>query len=164
MDKEKTLIVLWIIFGFVFIKAIDSILYFVIHLMYFGLAELEVSYNVMTYIFPILTFILYSLTAIFLVRRLNNNSNHYLLQLDNFPMKIFIISTAILVLYPLTNKLFGIYAANYSTHVPSDMNEYLNFSGWFISGFTISKILVITGLIFYSFLKLKNHKTSKPEF
>ena len=51
MNKENILLILWVIFGFVFVIAIESILYFLIHLLYFGLAELGISYNIMTYVF-----------------------------------------------------------------------------------------------------------------
>lgn len=66
MNKENTLLILWVIFGFVFISAIDSILYFVIHLIYFAKSELGVSYQIMKYSVPILTLILYIL-ATFLI-------------------------------------------------------------------------------------------------
>ena len=159
MDKEKTLIVLWIIFGFVFVTAVDCIIYFVIHLLYFGLAELKVSYDVMTYIFPVLTFVVYSLIAILVVNKINRNSNQYVLQFDEFPKNLLIVlSIVILILYPLTNKLSGLYAEYSSGNTLIEMGEYLTFYGWFNIGFTISQILVLIGLATYSIIKLKNLK------
>ncbi|TBW27179.1 hypothetical protein [Gramella sp. KN1008] len=159
MDKEKTLIILWIIFGFVFVTAIDSIIYFIIHLMYFGLAELKVSYNVMTYIFPVLTFSIYALIAILVVKKINKNSNKQVLQFDEFPKNLLIIlSTVILILYPLTNKFSGLYAEYSSGNTLIEIGEYLTFYGWFNIGFTISQILVLIGLAAYSIVKLKNFK------
>jgi len=161
MDKEKTLIVLWIIFGFVFVTAIDSIIYFFIHLIYFGLAELKVSYNVMTYIFPVMTVVIYSLIAILVVKKINKNSNKYVLQFDEFPKNLLIIlSTVILILYPLTNKLSGLYAEYSSGNTLIEMGEYLIFYGWFNIGFTISQILVLIGVATYSIVKLNNFKTT----
>ena len=74
MNKENILLILWVIFGFVFVIAIESILYFLIHLLYFGLAELGISYNIMTYVFPIITLIFYALTALFLLKIIKTKS------------------------------------------------------------------------------------------
>ena len=115
MDKENLLLVLWIIFGFIFVVAIDSILYFFIHLIYFGLAELGVSYHIMTYILPLITLILYSFTAFLILTRLKTKSKFSGIYLTEFPKKLIIILTiVILVLTPLTNKLSGIYAESIS--------------------------------------------------
>jgi hypothetical protein len=157
MKIEKHLIVLWIIFGFILVTGIDSILYFVIHLIYFSVAEMKVSYNIMTFIFPILTFILYSFTAIFVLKKLNKSSINYKLPLYKFPKKpLLIFSLIILILYPLTNKLSGVYYAEYlNNNTMIEMGEYLIFYGWFNIGFTISQILVLLGLATYSFFQLK---------
>ena len=109
MNKENILLILWLIYGFVFVVAINSILYFLIHLLYFGLAEIGISYNIMTYIFPIITLILYSLTAIFLLKRIKTKSKMSGIYLTEFPKNQMIILTAVfLILTPLTNKLSGI--------------------------------------------------------
>lgn len=76
MNKENVLLILWIIFGFVSVIAVVSILYFLIHLLYFGFAELGISYIIMTYIFPVITLILYSITAILLFNRIKKNQKH----------------------------------------------------------------------------------------
>lgn len=162
MNKENICIVLWIIFGFVFITAIDSILYFIIHLIYFGLAELKISYKIMTYIFPILTFIFYSLTAILILKKINQNSDSYGFKTQGFPkIWLIILTIVILILNPLTNKLSGLYGEFISSNNSIEIGEYLNFYGWFNFGFTISKILVLIGIVTYSLLKLKTIKLKK---
>lgn len=156
MNKENILLVLWIIFGFVFVIAVESILYFLIHLLYFGLAELGVSYNIMTYVFPIITLTLYSLTALFLLNRIKTKSKASGIYLTKFPKKLIIIlTTVILILTPLTNKLSGIYAESISENTLLEMEEYLMFHGWFNLGFVISQTLVLVAMVWFSLIKLK---------
>ena len=159
MSKENLLLVLWIIFGFVFVLAVDTILYFVIHLLYFGLAELGASYNLMTYFFPIITLILYSLTAFFILTRIKTKSKISGIYLTEFPKKtIIILSLVILIITPLTNKLSGVYAESISENTLLEMGEYLIFYGWFNLGFAISQALVFTAMVWYSLIKLKELK------
>jgi hypothetical protein len=165
MNKENILLVLWIIFGFIFITAIDSILYFIIHLLYFGLAELGISYNIMTYSFPVITLILYSLTAFYLLKRIKTKSKASGIYLTEFPKKLIIIlSVVIIILTPLTNKLSGIYAESISESTLLEMGEYLKFYGWFNLGFVISQILVFITMVGFLLIKLNelkitNHNT-----
>ncbi len=161
MNKENILLVLWIIFGFVFVLAIESILYFVIHLLYFGFAELGVSYNVMTYVFPIITLILYSITTFFLLKRIKTKSKASGIYLTEFPKNLIIIlALIILILTPLTNKLSGIYAQSVSENTLLEMGEYLMFYGWFNLGFAISQTLVLIILVWFLLNKLKEIKNN----
>ena len=159
MNKENILLILWIIFGFVFVIAIESILYFLIHLLYFGLAELGISYNIMTYVFPIITLILYSLTALFLLKRIKTKSTTSGIYLTEFPKNLLIILTLVVfILTPLTNKLSGIYAESASENTLLEMGEYLRFYGWFNLGFVISQTLVLMAMVGFSLIKLKEIK------
>ena len=159
MSKENILLVLWIIFGFVFVFAVDSILYFLVHLLYFGLAELGISYNIMTYIFPIITLILYSLTAFFLLKRIKTKSKVSGIYLTEFPKNLIIIlSLVILTLTPLTNKLSEIYAESASENTLLEMGEYLMFYGWFNIGFVISQTLVFITMVGFLLIKLNELK------
>lgn len=159
MNKENILLILWLIYGFVFVVAINSILYFLIHLLYFGLAEIGISYNIMTYIFPIITLILYSLTAIFLLKRIKTKSKMSGIYLTEFPKNLMIILTTVfLILTPLTNKLSGIYAASATEDTLLNISEYLKFYGWLNVGFSISQTLVLIAMVGFSLMKLKEIK------
>jgi|TARA_B110000238_G_scaffold199322_1_gene246132 hypothetical protein len=161
MTKENILLVLWIIFGFIFITAIDSILYFLIHLLYFGLAELGFPYSIMTYVFPVITLILYSLTASFLLKKLKTKSTASGIYLTEFPKKLIIIlSAVILILTPLTNKLSGIYAESIAGSTLLEMGEYLTFYGWFNLGFVISQIIVFISIVWILLIKLNELKNN----
>ncbi|WP_412559697.1 hypothetical protein [Winogradskyella sp. MIT101101] len=159
MRKENILLILWIIFGFIFIVAIESILYFLINLLYFGLAELGVSYNIMTYVFPIITLVLYSLTAFFLLERVKIKSIKFGVEPSKFPKKLLIIlGITILVLTPLTEKLSGIYSESAMDDTQFRIGEYFLFYGWFNLGFAISQTLVLIIIVVYLFKKLKEIK------
>ena len=149
---------MWVIFGFVFVIAIESILYFLIHLLYFGLAELGISYNIMTYVFPIITLIFYALTALFLLKIIKTKSRLKAseIYLTEFPKKLLIIMTLVVfILTPLTNKLSGMYAESASENTLLEMGEYLRFYGWFNLGFAISQTLVLIAMVGFSLMKLK---------
>ena len=153
MRKENLLLVLWVIFGFVFVMAIDSILYFLIHLLYFGLAEIGVSYKIMTYILPLLTLILYSFTAFIIFTRVNKKTT---LTFSKLPKKLLIIlSIVILSLAPFTDKLSEIYAQSISANTLLETGNYLLFYGWFNLGFVISQIVVLITLVGFSLIKIK---------
>jgi hypothetical protein len=157
MNKENTLLVLWIIFGFIFITAIDSILYFSIHLIYFGLAELGVSYTIMTVLIPSITLILYVLTAFVLINRIKIKSNIAGIYLTEFPKKWMIILGIIaFALAPITDKLSGMYAENNSESIHVGTSEWLTFYGWFYIGLGVSQLLVLGILVVMFFVELKN--------
>ena len=161
MNKENLLLVLWIIFGFVFVVTIDSILNLLIHLLYFGLAELGMPYTIMTYVLPIITLILYSLTAFFLLNRIKTKSKSSGIYLTEFPKNLIIILTIVfLILTPLTNKLSGLYAESISENTVLELAEYLTFYGWFTMGLFISQILVLMAMVWFLLKKLKDVKNN----
>ena len=156
MTKENILLVLWIVFGFLFVTAIDSILYFTIHLIYFGFSELEISYKIMEVVIPIITLILYGLTAIVLIKRVKLKSKISGIYLIEFPKNITILLGVIaFTLPPITNKLSGLYAENISGNENIDMPEYLNFYGLFNTGFGISQLAVLLVLLIVFLTRLK---------
>jgi len=87
MSKENTLLLLWIIFGFTFVAALDSILYFFIHLVYFGMSELGLSLTFLTYFIPTITILSYFFTILFLFKKIKTNSNSEGIYLISFPQK-----------------------------------------------------------------------------
>lgn len=99
MKKENTLFILWIIFGFVFIHAIDSILYLFTYLVYFGTSEIGISYNILTFVIPIITFTSYILATIILLKKLKINSKSTGIYLTEFPKRIFTILILIAIFF-----------------------------------------------------------------
>lgn len=154
MNKESLLIILWMIFGFVFIIAAEAILYFFIFLLYVGFAELGVSYSLMSYLFPVLTLMLYLLTAFSLVKRAETKVAG--ISLTQFPKKLLIIlSLVIIVLLPVTHKLSGMYAEATFEDAPMTSGEYLSFYGWFNLGFAVAQIVTLIAIVWFSLSKLK---------
>ena len=157
MRKENILLLLWIIFGFVFILAVDSILYLIIHLIYFGLAELGISYKIMTFIIPFITLILYILTTYAIIKRLKLKLKTSVIYLTEFPKRLIVILAIIIViLTPLTTKLTGLYEENISVNTLLEQGEYLIFYGWLNLGFAISQSLILIALVVISLKKLNN--------
>lgn len=152
MKKENILLVLWIIFGFVFVMAIDSILYFIMYLLYFGISELGVSYEIIKYFMPITTLILYILTALLMYKRITLRSNSTGIYLTTFPKKLFIgLALIALFLNPLTNFLSQLYITN--AVVTMEMNktyETLEVHSWMLiaNGWSRWLVLVILAILF----------------
>lgn len=152
MRKENILVTLWICFGFLLITTINSSIYLIVHLIYFGLFELGVSLKIMTPLIPIITLILYSALGLLLIKKINIESNIYL---KKFPKKLIILLAVIaLILYPITKLLSGIYAG-YSWEKISS-KDYALFDSWLQMGFIISQILLISLLLIVFTKKLKN--------
>lgn len=163
MNEKNTLLILWIIFGFIFITAIDSILYLITYLLYFVKFELGLSLEIMYYSMPISTLILYVLTTFFIFRRLKVKSNIEGIYLINFPKKVFIgLALISLVLNPITNKLSGLYAENLVSTHDFEVSEYFGLYGMMTLGINSSRWLIFIVLIMLflnklSLLQNKNH-------
>jgi len=161
MGKENILLVLWIIFGFTFVSAIDSILYFLIHVIYFDTSELGLSITFLTYFIPIITILSYLLTLLFILKKIKTNSNSEGIYLTSFPKKAFIfLLILVLLLKPIASKLSGLYAEYYVSTLDITANDYLNFYGWMHATLAISRwgSIIILGFIYlkkYQSLKLK---------
>ena len=156
MNQKNILLVLWIIFGFVFITAIDSILYFILHLIYFGLAELGVSYKIMTVMIPITTLLLYILTTFILLVKIKTKSKTSGIYLIEFPKKLMIIMGVIAFSFgPITNKLSGIYAEYIYEGTQIEVKDHLSFYGWFHFSFGAAQLLVLVILVGAALFKLK---------
>lgn len=155
MNKENVLLILWIIFGFVFISGIDSILYFIVYLLYFAKSELGLSYAIMKYSMPIVTLILYLLTTFLILKKLKLTSNSLGIYLTKFPKRIFIILAVItLILNPITNKLSGLYAEHSTRAENFDISDYFQVYVWMTAGIYFSKWLVIIIIAILSIKKL----------
>ena len=151
MNKENVLLILWVIFGFIFISGIDSILYFVVYLIYFAKSELGLSYEIMKFSMPIITLILYTLTTLLIFKKLKLNSNSEGIYLTKFPKTIFIVLALIaLTLNPITHKLSGLYAEHSTRMENIDASVFLQVYGWMTSGIYFSRwlILIVLSILF----------------
>jgi hypothetical protein len=154
MKKENILLILWIIFGFIFISGIDSILYLITFLIYFVKSELGLPYTVIAFSMPIITLTLYILTTLLIFKKVKSKSNEIIL--TKFPKKVLIYFSLIaLTLYPIANKLSGLYPA-YSTKFESiEPSEFLMVHGWMIFGVHFSRWVIIITLIIVLLRKYK---------
>jgi hypothetical protein len=151
MHKENVLLILWIIFGSIFISGIDSILYFLTYLIYFAKSELGLSYGIMVYSMPIITLILYVLTTFLIYKKLKLNSNSSGIYLTKFPKKTFIVLALFTVaLNPITHKLSGLYAEHSTRMENIDTSDFLQVYGWMTSGIHFSRwlILIVLSILF----------------
>ncbi|WJJ96522.1 hypothetical protein [Algibacter luteus] len=147
MNKENVLLILWIIFGFIFISGIDSILFFITYLIYFAKSELGLSYGIMKYSMPIITLILYVLSTFLILKKLKLNSNSSGIYLTKFPKRIFIILALIaLTLNPITHKLSGLYAEHSTRMENIDTSDFLQVYGWMTSGIYFSRWFILIAL------------------
>jgi ABC-type Fe3+-siderophore transport system permease subunit len=155
MNKENVLIILWVIFGFIFISGIDSILYFIVYLIYFGQSELGLPYEIMKYSMPIIALILYVLTTFLIYKKLKLNSNSSGIYLTKFPKRIFIALALIaLALNSITHKLSGLYAEHASRMENIDTSGFLQAYGWMTTGIYFSRLLIILILSIFFIKKL----------
>lgn len=156
MKKENILLVLWIVFGFLFLTAFNSILYFLIYLIYFGLYELGVSYSTLKIAIPITTLILYGLTTYILLKRVDITSKISGIYLMNFPIKLSaLVGVIAFSLYPITKKLANLHRGYSALNENSDRHEYIKFYGWLEAGFGISRFIVIIILLIILLPKLQ---------
>jgi hypothetical protein len=158
MNKEKTLLILWVIFGFVFIQAIDSALFLFTHLVYFGTVSIGVSYSVLNFILPTVTISAYLATIIILLKRIKIDSPVNGILLTKFPKQLFLtLLIMAVVLNPITNKLSGLFAeynADLQLNKPSD---FIEFYGWMHMGIGIGRwiSLITIGIIYLNKYDLK---------
>jgi hypothetical protein len=156
MNKENVLLILWIIFGFIFISGIDAILHFIVYLIYFAKSELGLSYGIMKFSMPIITLILYVLTTFLILKKIKLNSNSNGIYLTEFPKKLFIgLALIAIFLNPITNKLSGLYAEHSTAMENIDTSGFLQVYGWMTLGIEFSRwlILIILTIIFIKKLK-----------
>jgi hypothetical protein len=161
MNKENVLLVLWIIFGFVFISGIDSILYFITYLVYFTKSELGLSYVIMKFSMPIFTLILYILTTFLIYKRIKLNSNTTGIYLTKFPKKLFIgLALIAIFLNPITNKLSGLYTSNLTRIEEINTIDFLEVYGSMTLGINLSRwlVLIILTIVFLKQLNLIENK------
>ncbi len=149
MRKENTLLILWVIFGFVFIRAFDSVLFLFTHIVYFGTSKIGIPYYVLKYFIPIFTFLSYISATSLTLRRLKMNSKSNGIYLTEFPKQI--VTPLILIaifLQPITNKLAGLFAEYNSTAQSENATDFIDFYGWMYFGIGFSRWTVLIVLVY----------------
>ncbi len=159
MSKENILLVIWIIFGFIVVSAIDSVLQFITYLIYFASSELRIPYRVLTFAIPIITLVLYVSTTFMLIKKIKTKSNSVGIYLTKFPKKslIFLAFIAIL-LKPITHKLSGLYTEHSMYFEEIDTMDYIQVYGWMTMGIGVSRWIVLILLIIIFINKLNSIK------
>lgn len=147
MEKEHNLSILQIIYGFVIITAIDSVLRFIVYLIFYGEIELSFQNNIIIYSIPIITVALYFITAFFIIKKVNKTPNLIVLSKGKFILLSFIA----IFLNPITNKISGLFGEYRSTGDLS-IAEYLSSYGMMVFILNLSSWLVLIFIVLY-FLK-----------
>ncbi|WP_396600306.1 hypothetical protein [Algibacter sp. R77976] len=156
MKKENLLLVLWIIFGFTFIQAVDSILNLIIILIHifqvhFGFKPLFI--NIFT---PIISFFLYIGTSIFLLKKLKYNSISQGIYLTRFPKNKFIILLLIAIISTWIMKFGTDICWPYLIDKDYEIKVYYETCPWRNLSLIISKFITIILLFVIFFRKLKS--------
>ncbi|MCB0453977.1 MAG: hypothetical protein KDC62_01150 [Aequorivita sp.] len=156
MKKQIFSLALWMFFGFVLIKAIDSILRFIINgYLYFGL-WMEFPPNFLKYSIPVLSVIVYFFATISVLKYINKKANNFKLEELKFPEIEYIISLIIAIfLNPLWNKLMGLISEKLSAKLSYEISEFLNFYGVTQASIGICSWLsiIILSIYFYRIYK-----------
>jgi hypothetical protein len=162
MTNQKTLLILWIIYGFVFIQAVDSVLFFLSHLAYFATVGLGVPYSILNFVLPCITISLYLATAYLFLKKAGTESQESGILFTKFPKRqLIILFVLAITVIPLTNRLRGLFAEfNPEIHNQTP-TEFLAFYGWFHFGIGFARwtTLVILALIYmkkYGLTIIKN--------
>ena len=135
MKRENILLVLWIVFGFLLLTAINSMLYFLVNLIYFGLYELGVSYSTLKIVIPISTLILYGLTMYIVLKRVDISSKISGIYLMKFPIILAVILGVIaFALKPITKELENYHRAYSGASEDWYSQDYLEFYNWLNAG------------------------------
>jgi len=111
MRIENKYLVIWIIFGFTLVKALDTVVYFFNHLIfYFGLWLNLGKETIQFSFYPINIFLYVLMFYLILKYWLAKLNNVGIVNID-FPKVLFVILVLIVVGFsPLFNKLIGLYS------------------------------------------------------
>ena len=141
------------------VKAIDSILYFITFGYFVLLIELNLSSDIIIYLILILILATYALAIYLLLKKIKTSSKSTGIYLDKFPKKkFFLMGSIILVLYLITNRMFGYYSANLITEERLETLDFVKIYGWYNMGLFISRLLAVIGLVAIFLIKLDKLK------
>jgi len=155
MSKENRLLILWIIFGFILVTAIDAVLTSLTYAISFTSVKLGLSLSTLSIAIPVITVVLYGLTTYLVLRKIKTDSAIKGIYLTEFPRKTFAIAafTAI-ILNGVTNKFNGLAFEN-TTELNSSLDA-LTLYGNVESGLWISKWIIVVVLA-WTYLKNINN-------
>ena len=164
MDSKNKSLIFWGIYSFVFIRAIDSILYFIINILFFVGIQSKLASDLLVYLIPIISLILYTITTIIVLRKLNIKALRREVYPNNFNITLFILLVVIgITLNPLVNKLSGYYIENqYETVISENyltIGQWLHLNGWMDFVIEVSRwiIIIILGVLYWKKNKKTNH-------
>lgn len=160
MKEENRLLIIWVIFGFVFIKSIDSILYFLSNLIMTVEILLNISFLILKYSYATITVFLYLLTTIIIIKKLKATSELNGIYLTQFPKKTFLILSVIAIILPgLSNYLTGTYTFQILDEYIEINNltkaDYFSIYGFYKSTLILSNFAMYISLIVGFFYLLK---------
>jgi hypothetical protein len=163
MKQQNRLLILWVIFGFILIHTLDSILYFSANLIVFLELKINAPLRIINYSYPIVVSILYLGTALILLRKIKLNSEIDGIYLKDFPKRTFIFLAIIGAILPLlTNYFNGIVISDawetYSNKNNLGTDQYLEFIGSKVSSLGFNRIAIYIAVII-GFLYLNKRKT-----
>ncbi len=161
MNKKNYLLILWIIFGFVFVLAVDSLVYLIIYIIFHIKLVFGLRHEIMLFSMPIITLLLYGLTTFFILKKIRLKSGIDGIYLTNFPKRAFIVLALIAIfIKPIISKLAGLFAEDF-TYLGGTMGEYLAIYGWLHASIAFSKWLVLISvvIIYLKYLNLQDKKT-----
>jgi len=148
MDKENIKILLLIIFGFAFISAIDSLLGFIVFLIFILSSELGISYYFLNFFLPIISLVLYSLTTLLFIKTkyLKSVSKNIFLFKNSIIAFIGFVIIA-LIMNPIRSKLSALYLENKVELENYSLADYYEVLGWMYFGENFSLWLILFILI-----------------
>jgi hypothetical protein len=155
MKRQNHLLILWIIFGFIYISAIETVLHYLNFGIFYASVALNMPYSVLEYALPSFPILSYGLTTYFILKHIKTKSGYDGIYLTNFPKRTFVIAAiAFLALPPIFNRLSALVSVNgydYYTNI-----EWLNLYAYTSSAIGISQWFVLIILTIVFLRKLNN--------
>ena len=151
-------------FGFVLVNAIDSVLSFIINAyLYLGLWK-EFSADFLKYSIPVLSFLLFTITTILVIKYVNQRASNFELNKIRFPKVEYIIAVIIAIfLNPLGNKLLGLMSEKLGTTTNYEISEFLDLYGTSHASIGICRwvSIIVLSIYFYRIYKKNEVETEQ---
>jgi hypothetical protein len=163
MNEQKKLLILWIVFGFVFIKSIDSALYLISELFLSVELIFNVPVDILIYSHPTIIIVIHLTTLFFIVKSLNINSEIKEGFLIQFPKwKFILLSITAITLIPITNYFKAYYISPLWMKYMDIHNltriEYLSSYSLLSASYTLLDFVIYLWLIVSFFILIKKLK------
>ena len=152
MKEQNRLLILWVVFGFILIHTIDSLLYFSANLIVFLELKFNTPLKIINYSYPTMVTFLYIGTAMILLRKIKMNSEIDGIYLKDFPKRTFIILAITGAILPLlTNRFNGVVVfdawESYSNLNNLGRDQYLEFIGGKNTTLGLNRIVIYISLV-----------------